>query len=210
MALNLSFIQHVRPPDGAEGERTRIQAHDVLVCITGALTGNVALVDHELHAPAFVNQHVALIRPKRDMIQPRLLAYVLHSEIGRTQFKNNEYGGTKQGLGLGDVKSVFLPVPTLKEQSEICTYLDEEVKQFTAAITNLEREIALLREYRTRLTADVVTGKLDVRREKSEEGRVKSEEGRGKGEEGRVKGEGDWGKEDEAEALETEEGGEDE
>ena len=144
------------------------------------------------------------------MIQPRLLAYVLHSEIGRTQFKNNEYGGTKQGLGLGDVKSVFLPVPTLKEQSEICTYLDEEVKQFTAAITNLEREIALLREYRTRLTADVVTGKLDVRREKSEEGRVKSEEGRVKGEEGRVKGEGDWGKEDEAEALETEEGGEDE
>jgi type I restriction enzyme S subunit len=30
-------------------------------------------------------------------------------------------------------------------------------------ITHLEREISLLREYRTRLTADVVTGKLDVR-----------------------------------------------
>ena len=31
------------------------------------------------------------------------------------------------------------------------------------AITRLEREIELLREYRTRLVADVVTGKLDVR-----------------------------------------------
>jgi len=33
----------------------------------------------------------------------------------------------------------------------------------SAAISRLEREIELLREYRTRLVADVVTGKLDVR-----------------------------------------------
>ena len=32
-----------------------------------------------------------------------------------------------------------------------------------SAISRLEREILLLREYRTRLVADVVTGKLDVR-----------------------------------------------
>ncbi|MBK7780278.1 MAG: hypothetical protein IPJ58_05710 [Ardenticatenia bacterium] len=34
---------------------------------------------------------------------------------------------------------------------------------FNTAITRLTREITLLREYRTRLVADVVTGKLDVR-----------------------------------------------
>ena len=122
MSLNLSSVQHVRPPDGAEGERTRVRTNDVLVCITGALTGNVAVVDQELSASAFVNQHVALIRPKQAMIQPRFLAYVLHSEVGRTQFKTNEYGGTKQGLGLGDVKSVFLPVPPLEEQRTVCTF----------------------------------------------------------------------------------------
>lgn len=38
-----------------------------------------------------------------------------------------------------------------------------ECAPMTTAITRYEREIALLREYRTRLTADVVTGKLDVR-----------------------------------------------
>ena len=58
MSLNLSYVQHVRPPVGAEGERTRIERDDVLVCITGALTGNVVLVDQELPGPAFVNQHV--------------------------------------------------------------------------------------------------------------------------------------------------------
>lgn len=163
MSLNLSYIQHVRPPDGAEGERTRVRRNDVLICVTGALTGNVAIVDQDLPAPAFVNQHVALVRPKQGMIESRFLAYVLHSEVGRTQFKTNEYGGTKQGLGLGDVKSVFIPVPPLPQQRVICADLDTKVAGFKDAISRLSREIELLREYRTRLVADVVTGKLDVR-----------------------------------------------
>ncbi len=38
-----------------------------------------------------------------------------------------------------------------------------EAAELERAISRLEREIELLREYRTRLVADVVTGKLDVR-----------------------------------------------
>ncbi len=163
MSLNLAYVQHVSPPVGAEGERTRVRGNDVLICVTGALTGNVAIVDQDLPAPAFVNQHVALVRPKADMVEPRFLAYVLHSEVGRTQFKTNEYGGTKQGLGLGDVKSVFIPMPRLPEQRAICARLDVEAARFKEASSRLNREIELLREYRTRLVADVVTGKLDVR-----------------------------------------------
>jgi type I restriction enzyme S subunit len=163
MALNLSFVQHVKPPRGSEGVRTRVQRDDVLVCITGALTGNVALVDVDFPAPAYVNQHVALVRPKPAMVHPRYLASVLHSETGRTQFKITEYGGTKQGLGLGDVKAVVVPLPAVPEQVAICAELDTRLARFNEAITRTEREIALLREYRTRLTADVVTGKLDVR-----------------------------------------------
>ena len=41
--------------------------------------------------------------------------------------------------------------------------MDDELLSLNTAIARYEREIALLREYRTRLTADVVTGKLDVR-----------------------------------------------
>jgi type I restriction enzyme S subunit len=41
--------------------------------------------------------------------------------------------------------------------------LDIDLSGVTTAISRLEREIELLREYRTRLIADVVTGKLDVR-----------------------------------------------
>ena len=50
---------------------------------------------------------------------------------------------------------------TSKTQSS--QHLTDETRGVDTAISRLEREIELLREYRTRLVADVVTGKLDVR-----------------------------------------------
>jgi type I restriction enzyme, S subunit len=58
-----------------------------------------------------------------------------------------------------------LPIilPPAPEQQQIVHSIATETAQLNTAITHLEREIELLREYRTRLVADVVTGKLDVR-----------------------------------------------
>src|SRR5205807_2154329 len=54
--------------------------------------------------------------------------------------------------------------PQLEEQSKILDYIARESTPFDTAVNRLEREIELLLEYRTRLAADVVTGKLDVRK----------------------------------------------
>ncbi len=163
MSLNLSTIQHVHLPSNAEGVRTRVQRDDLLICITGALTGNVILVDRDL-AKAYVNQHVALVRPRRDAVLPKFLGYCLYSKIGRVQFKATEYGGTKQGLGLDEVKSAVVPLPPRAEQDQIVKALDEQLTTLNLAVEQTLHEIGLVREYRTRLIADVVTGKLDVRR----------------------------------------------
>ena len=56
-----------------------------------------------------------------------------------------------------------VPVPPLPEQTAIASYLDSAIADIDAAISHADRAIRLLREYRTRLIADVVTGKLDVR-----------------------------------------------
>ena len=54
--------------------------------------------------------------------------------------------------------------PTIPEQQAILSSIARsDLPRLNTAISRLEREIALLREYRTRLVADVVTGKLDVR-----------------------------------------------
>ena len=62
-----------------------------------------------------------------------------------------------------DFYDIRLPVPPQEEQEKIISGITSETRTLTAAIARLDREIELLREYRTRLTADVVTGKLDVR-----------------------------------------------
>jgi type I restriction enzyme S subunit len=58
-----------------------------------------------------------------------------------------------------------LPIiqPPTEEQRRIVEAIQVETGDMNSAISRLEREIELLREYRTRLVADVVTGKLDVR-----------------------------------------------
>ena len=58
--LDLSEIQHVIPPAGAEGVRTVVQLHDILLSIT-ADVGMVGLVPEGL-GEAYINQHVALAR----------------------------------------------------------------------------------------------------------------------------------------------------
>jgi type I restriction enzyme S subunit len=62
-----------------------------------------------------------------------------------------------------DFYDIRLPVPPLDEQKEIMSAMAVETAALTTAIARTEREIALMQEYRTRLTADLVTGKLDVR-----------------------------------------------
>ena len=62
-----------------------------------------------------------------------------------------------------DFYDIRLPVPPPDEQREIMSAMTVETATLTTAIARTEREIALMQEYRTRLTADLVTGKLDVR-----------------------------------------------
>ena len=61
------------------------------------------------------------------------------------------------------MKGIVLPIPPLDEQSAIVEHLLAVEEATKKTIQAAVHEIDLLREYRTRLIADVVTGKLDVR-----------------------------------------------
>ncbi len=159
--LKLDDLQHVTPPEGAEGERTRVRPDDLLISIT-ALLGAVGIVPEAVRN-AYVNQHTALVRLRKNLVKPRWAAYCLHSAIGGNQFRTLTNGGTKEGLTLGDVGSLWLLYPPLDEQDAIVRHLDEASRYVEGAIQRARREIELIREYRTRLISDVVTGKLDVR-----------------------------------------------
>ena len=59
--------------------------------------------------------------------------------------------------------SISIAVPSRRDQDSIISALEGEVSALATAIDQAHGEASLLGEYRTRLIADVVTGKLDVR-----------------------------------------------
>lgn len=56
-----------------------------------------------------------------------------------------------------------IPIPPIDEQKKIVQYIKEQEKSVDALISGIENKIELLKEYRTRLVSDVVTGQMDVR-----------------------------------------------
>ena len=68
-----------------------------------------------------------------------------------------------QDLTFTNFRRVDLPLIPLSEQREVADRIGKDTSSIDQSLIRLEREGELLREYRTRLIADVVTGKLDVR-----------------------------------------------
>lgn len=159
--IDLSDLQHVDPPSGAEGERTRVVVGDVLFSITAYL-GSVGVVDGTT-AGAYINQHIALVRLDLRSVASRFIGYAALADVGQTQLAGQAYGGTKIQLALDDVKSLWLPIPPLLEQRSIADFLDLEMAKIDRMVAKVETATECLLEYRTALITAAVTGKIDVR-----------------------------------------------
>lgn len=107
--------------------------------------------------------HLAILRPKPTTVTGQFLAYALRSKCVVTQFSIAANGVTRYGLSHGAIKAVALPVPPLDEQDAIVQHIDIATVSLNTSLNKATREFELIQEYRTRLVADVVTGKLDVR-----------------------------------------------
>ncbi len=157
--LDLTDIQRVAVPDGAEGERTKVQPGDILFSITAYL-GSVAVAPDGLE-PAFVSQHVALARLRKGNMLPAWTAYVALSWVGKTYLETQGYGGTKVQLSLDDVANLLLTVPPLHEQIAIAAFLDRETAKIDALMAEQDKLLTLLAEKRQATISQAVTTGLD-------------------------------------------------
>jgi type I restriction enzyme S subunit len=143
-----------------------VKVGDVLIsraCGSPNLVGSVGKV-HSLDYKLILSDKTfrALFRP---LVNADFMVYAMNCSYYRQQVEQAISGaeGMANNLPLSELRSFVFAVPPFDEAAAIALALDRELAQFTTAIARTEREIALMQEYRTRLTADVVTGKLDVR-----------------------------------------------
>lgn len=111
-----------------------------------------------------VSPDYTVLRPVRE-IEPRYFEAVYRTPACRVELRQRAKG-IVQGfwrLYTDDFYDIRVPVPPLDEQRRIMERLNSELSVQDEAIARAERGIRLLREYWTRLVAEVVTGKVDVR-----------------------------------------------
>jgi type I restriction enzyme S subunit len=160
MDVDFANCKRVQVGDDAEAARTKLLDGDLVVCITGAKTGNVAVCE-SVPESSYVNQHLCLIRPGEG-VHPRFLAALLKSGCGQTYFSLAQYG-LKQGLSLEDVREAPVALPTLDEQDYICQWLRGVSSRYLPLEAESQRTISLLQERRSALISAAVTGQIDVR-----------------------------------------------
>ncbi|MCL4543141.1 MAG: restriction endonuclease subunit S [Chloroflexi bacterium] len=105
----------------------------------------------------------AVLTPTAEVL-PEYLGYVLQSGGFIERVIAYSVGVAYPAIAESRLASLHLAFPpTLVEQCGIVEQVKSSTQSLEAAIQRTRDEMALLREYRTRLIADVVTGKLDVR-----------------------------------------------
>ena len=124
----------VRPPRGAETERTRVKTDDVLLTITGSRIGRVAPVPERLDG-AFVSQHVAILRLKPGLLPVFLSMFLSMEAGGQRDIARLQYGQTKPGLNFDQIREFRIIVPPLSLQ-----------EQFEAIVARAERLRAVQQE----------------------------------------------------------------
>jgi type I restriction enzyme S subunit len=142
-----------------------LRAGDVLITKDSEVWDDIAvpaLVTENLDG-VLCGYHLALIRPVPSLLVGEFVFRALSAPILARQFHVAANGVTRYGLSKHSIKNAVIPVPPVQEQEAICRCIVDHAKPIASSIERAQREIDLIREYRTRLIADVVTGKLDVR-----------------------------------------------
>ena len=139
-----------------------VQDGDILFARSGATVGKAFLVRTDTPNACYAG-YLIRARPKIDLVLPEFL-FAFTQSLAFARWKDEIFSkATIQNIGADKYSNLLVPIPRIEEQHKILENLASQNAPLTAAIARYEREITLLREYRTRLTADVVTGKLDVR-----------------------------------------------
>lgn len=126
----------------------------VLIGRQGALCGNI----NYAHGKFWASEHAVVATPLTD------LNTLWFGELLRVMNLNQySISAAQPGLAVERIQNLRLPFLSLSEQDLIAKWIATETSDIDTALSKAQNQIDLLREYRTRLIADVVTGKLDVR-----------------------------------------------
>jgi type I restriction enzyme S subunit len=155
----LAFLDNVQADELSNVE---VQQCDVLINITGASVARCCIVPEDV-IPARVNQHVAIIRPIADKLNPDFLHFLLISKSYKDQLLQTgaEGGSTRQAITKAQLQDFSIQYPaTLKEQESIVAMLNAVLAETERLESIYQQKLAALGELKKSLLHRAFTGLL--------------------------------------------------
>ncbi|MDV3752858.1 restriction endonuclease subunit S [Elizabethkingia anophelis] len=101
-----------------------------------------------------------MLKPKQEEINGQYLYFT--SKVFSKELRKFATGIKVFRFNINDLKTIFTVLPPLSEQNEIANYIETKSTKISKAISLKQQEIERLREYKTVLIDNVVTGKISV------------------------------------------------
>jgi len=156
--LDLSDPEFISWDKYYESPEIMVKKGDILTAQRGSL-GKTALVREEI-GEATINPSLVLINNIK--INRIFLYYYLVSNSFLTYIDVLNTSTAVPMISQTQLSNINIPLPEIEEQNEIAEFLDTETKHIDETISKTEYEIELLKEYRSSLITEVVTGKRKV------------------------------------------------
>ena len=149
-----------------EHSEFKINKEDIIFALTRPIvsTGIKAAIFDE-NEPALANQRTGIFKKHSNDLISTFLYYVIYSDYFKEDFKSKITATNQPNISPLDIGEIKLILPSVEEQKQIVSKLDEETKKISEVISKIKENINLLEEYKTSLIHNVVTGKIDVREE---------------------------------------------
>lgn len=130
-------------------------AGSLVMALYGATIGRLAF----LGIPATVNQACCVMAAPKN-VEPRFIYYAL--QASRDRLMAVAVGAGQPNISQEIVRQFRLNIPPLEQQKEIVSHLDRAVASTTGLVTKAQQMLETLKQRRTALISDAVTGKTDV------------------------------------------------
>jgi len=131
---------------------------DVLLTKDGVNAGDVAI--NTLDEEFSLLSSVALLKPKRELLDPKFLRYYIESPQGTKRLLGEMRGAAIRRIILRSIKAASIPLPPLPEQRRIVARIEELFSRLAAGVAALRHAKAQLQRYRQSVLAAAVTGQL--------------------------------------------------
>lgn len=136
-----------------------VQKGDVLLNITGASIGRVNIAPQEFDNGR-VNQHVSIIRPKDNLFDTKFLKMYLQSSKIQNWIDNVNVGATRQGLTKSALENLEIPLPLLKEQTQIVREIESRLSVCDKVEESLKESLEKAKALRQSILKKAFEGKL--------------------------------------------------